>query len=102
MYQSAAADAIWLATECGLEIWQRGTVKQATVEPVQAAAAACLERDGYALVDRAGMTLLTTRAGAADWESFARSWDHLGPDRFMAGRWHLSSAPFRLSRAHAG
>ena len=48
------------------------------------ALAARLARDGYAFVGAAGMGRILEAAGAADWNGYARSWDDLAPDRFMA------------------
>ncbi len=50
----------------------------------QAAVAARLERQGYAFVDGVAMRAMLDEAGLVDWDGFARSWEDLGPDRFMA------------------
>ena len=46
--------------------------------------AARLARDGYDFVGAAGMRRILDAAGASDWDGYARSWDDLAPDRFMA------------------
>ena len=43
-----------------------------------------LVRDGYDFVAGDAMRRMVEAAGGADWEGYARSWDDLGPDRFMA------------------
>ena len=43
-----------------------------------------LSRDGYGFVPGDAMLRLVEAAGGMDWEGYARSWDDLGPDRFMA------------------
>ena len=43
-----------------------------------------LVRDGYAFVAGDAMGRLIAAAGATDWDGYARSWDDLRPDRFMA------------------
>jgi hypothetical protein len=43
-----------------------------------------LARDGYAFVQAAAMRPWLEQAGLRDWEGFARSWDDLGLDRYMA------------------
>lgn len=50
----------------------------------EGAVAARLEHQGFAFVDGAAMRAMLGEAGLADWEGFARSWEDLGPDRFMA------------------
>ncbi|WP_237478529.1 2OG-Fe dioxygenase family protein [Lichenibacterium dinghuense] len=52
-----------------------------------AEAAPIVERlagDGYDFVAGAAMGRLLAAAGSADWDGYARSWDDLRPDRFMA------------------
>lgn len=48
------------------------------------AAAAHLGQRGFAFVDGTAMRAMLGEAGLADWDGFARSWEDLGPDRFMA------------------
>ena len=43
-----------------------------------------LVRDGYDFVAGDAMGRLVAAAGGADWDGYARSWDDLRPDRFMA------------------
>ncbi len=43
-----------------------------------------LTRDGYDFVAGATMQRLIAAAGGSDWDGYARSWDDLGPDTFMA------------------
>ncbi len=43
-----------------------------------------LRRDGYGFVPGAAMRRRLVGAGLADWDGYARSWEDLGPDRFMA------------------
>lgn len=43
-----------------------------------------LRRDGYDFVPGAAMRRFLVGAGIADWDAYARSWDDLGPDLFMA------------------
>ncbi len=43
-----------------------------------------LARDGFDFVAGAEMRRLLEAAGGTDWETYAGSWDDLGPDRFMA------------------
>ena len=49
-----------------------------------AAVAARLGHQGFAFVDGTAMRALLGEAALADWDGFARSWEDLGPDRFMA------------------
>ena len=49
-----------------------------------AAVAARLGHQGFAFVDGAAMRAMLGEASLADWDGFARSWEDLGPDRFMA------------------
>ena len=49
-----------------------------------AAVAARLGNQGFAFVDGTAMRAWLGEAGLADWDGFARSWEDLGPDRFMA------------------
>ncbi len=46
--------------------------------------AAVLAHQGFAFVDTTTMTALLGEAALAGWDGFARSWEDLGPDRFMA------------------
>ena len=67
-------------------------VNQSILEPAHpirrhndpAAVAACLGHQGFAFVDGAAMRAMLGEAALADWDGFARSWEDLGPDRFMA------------------
>ncbi|RYC32407.1 hypothetical protein D3273_08425 [Lichenibacterium minor] len=43
-----------------------------------------LRGDGYDFVAGPAMARLVEAAGGADWDGYARSWDDLRPDRFMA------------------
>ncbi len=43
-----------------------------------------LTRDGFDFVEGAAMRHLLEAAGGTDWDGYRRSWDDLGPDRFMA------------------
>ncbi|MCQ8239982.1 2OG-Fe dioxygenase family protein [Rhizosaccharibacter radicis] len=45
---------------------------------------ATLSADGYAFVPAAGMLPLLEPYGFRDWDGFARSWNDLGMDRYMA------------------
>jgi hypothetical protein len=45
-----------------------------------------LRRDGYDFVPGAAMRSRLVGAGLTDWDGYARSWEDLGPDRFMADR----------------
>ena len=49
-----------------------------------AAVAARLGQQGFAFVASDAMRVMLGEAALADWDGFARSWDDLGPDRFMA------------------
>ena len=49
-----------------------------------AAVAVRLGHRGFAFVDGTVMRALLGEAGLADWDGFARSWEDLGADRFMA------------------
>ena len=56
-----------------------------TVVPSSSAAlAAPLGRDGFAFVRAPQMRAILEAAGLGDWEGFARSWDDLGLDTYMA------------------
>jgi hypothetical protein len=48
------------------------------------ALAAAIARDGFAHVHAASMRASLERLGLRDWEGFARSWDDLGLDTYMA------------------
>jgi len=59
-----------------------------------------IERDGFAFVQAPEMRALLEREGLRDWDSFARSWDDLGVDTYMAdgGRYRRRRfAAFRAS-----
>ena len=43
-----------------------------------------LVREGFAFVPGAAMRRIAEAAGGSRWDSYAASWDDLGPDRFMA------------------
>ncbi|MBO9376757.1 hypothetical protein GG804_08260 [Sphingomonas histidinilytica] len=43
-----------------------------------------LRRDGFAIIEAAEMRALLLEAAVADFAGFARSWERLGDDRFMA------------------
>ena len=43
-----------------------------------------LRETGFALADSGTMRPLLTACGLRDWDAFARSWDDLGPDVYMA------------------
>ena len=43
-----------------------------------------LKRNGFAFAEAEAMQRVLGEAGLADWESFAKSWDHLGIDSYMA------------------
>ena len=63
-------------------ISKSGDPRQSQSDP--AAVAARLGYQGFAFVDGAAMRAMLDEAGLADWDGFARSWEDLGPDRFMA------------------
>lgn len=46
--------------------------------------ATAILRNGYAFVGSRDMQALLHERGLRDWDSFARSWDHLGTDLYMA------------------
>ncbi len=52
--------------------------------PAAEAWSLALSRQGYAHVPAAEMRAVLEMHGLADWESFAASWDDLGPDTYMA------------------
>ena len=56
--------------------------EDASAQPADIALA--LGRDGFAHVKAARMGALLEAAGLADWDGFARSWDRLGADTYMA------------------
>jgi hypothetical protein len=59
-----------------------------------------LSKDGFAFVPSAAMEALLQARGLQHWESFARSWEALGPDRYMAdgGRYRRRRhAAFQIS-----
>ena len=49
-----------------------------------AAIATAVESEGYAFVRAPDMRAALERAGFADWDGFAKSWDDLGVDMYMA------------------
>jgi hypothetical protein len=53
------------------------------IDPL-ATIAAAVERDGFAFVRAPEMRAVLNRAGLADWDGFAASWDDLGVDMYMA------------------
>jgi hypothetical protein len=65
-----------------------------------------LKRSGFAFVDAPAMEIALQQAGLAEWDSFARSWNDLGLDTYMAdgGRYRrrrhaaFESAASRTSR----
>jgi len=61
-----------------------------------------LKAEGFAFVEAAAMAAILHRAGLADWEAFADSWNDLGLDTYMAdgGRYRRRRhAAFALSAA---
>ncbi len=66
--------------------------------------AAALRGRGYAFVQAPAMAEALTAAGLSDWDGFARTWDDLGLDTYMAdgGRYRKRRhAAFAVSRAGA-
>lgn len=64
--------------------------------------AAGIARDGFAFVEAPAMRAILEREGLRDWRAFARSWDDLGLDTYMAdgGRyWKRRHAAFAVSAA---
>jgi len=64
-----------------------------------AAIAAAVERDGFACVRAPEMRAVLERAGFADWDGFARSWDDLGVDMYMADGGRYRRRRFACFRA---
>ena len=58
-----------------------------------------VSRDGFALVRRPAMRAVLEAAGLADWEGFARSWDDLGVDTYMADGGRYRRRRFAVFRA---
>ena len=89
-YQSAAPGTIWVGEKAiGLEprtnAMAQNTVPSPLPSPAEAeAVVGRLVRDGYDFVAGDAMGRLVSAAGGTDWDGYARSWDDLGPDRFMA------------------
>jgi hypothetical protein len=75
----------------------RYKMKQAT-DPL-AAIAAAVERDGFAFVHAPEMRAVLEGAGFADWDGFARSWDDLGVDMYMADGGRYRRRRFACFRA---
>ena len=61
-----------------------------------------LVRDGYDFVGAGAMRRLVEAAGATDWEGYARSWDDLRPDGFMADGGTYRKRRFACFSATAG
>jgi len=79
---------------------ETGPGKQAMNKNLQPIAES-LKRDGFAFVEAAAMERALGAAGLADWESFAKSWNDLGIDAYMAdgGRYRRRRyAAFAASR----
>src|SRR4029078_8931452 len=57
--------------------------------------------DGYALVRAPDMQALLEAAGLRDWDGFARSWDDLGVDAYMADGGRYRRRRFAAFRAAA-
>jgi len=64
-----------------------------------AAIAAAVERDGFACVRAPEMRAVLERAGFVDWDGFARSWDDLGVDMYMADGGRYRRRRFACFRA---
>jgi hypothetical protein len=64
-----------------------------------AAIAAAVERDGFAFVHAPEMRAVLERAGFVDWDGFARSWDDLGVDMYMADGGRYRRRRFACFRA---
>lgn len=60
-----------------------------------------VSRTGFALVRAPAMRQVFEKAGLADWDSFARSWDDLGVDMFMADGGRYRRRRFAVFRATA-
>jgi hypothetical protein len=60
-----------------------------------------VSRTGFALVRAPEMREVFERAGLADWDSFAQSWDDLGVDMFMADGGRYRRRRFAVFRATA-
>lgn len=98
-YQSAAAGTICRNKTLGTEPGTNDVMDQHFTAPSLLAgapagalasadaAAVVVDRllgEGYAFADGETMRRLIECAGGTDWDGYARSWDDLGPDRFMA------------------
>ena len=74
----------------GVEIVSPGQNQAATIEgmigtdPISGGLVESVARDGFAFVRAPGMHTILDRAGLRDWDVFARSWDDLGLDTYMA------------------
>jgi len=64
-----------------------------------AAITAAVERDGFACVRAPEMRAVLEGAGFADWDGFARSWDDLGVDMYMADGGRYRRRRFACFRA---
>jgi hypothetical protein len=58
-------------------------------------------RDGFALVRAPGMRFVLEGAGLRDWDAFAKSWDDLGVDTYMADGGRYRRRRFAVFRATA-
>jgi len=61
-----------------------------------------LRREGYGFVPGSTMGRLLVGAGLTEWDGYARSWDDLGPDRFMADGGTYRKRRFACFSAQAG
>jgi hypothetical protein len=60
-----------------------------------------VSRDGFALVRAPAMRAVLDTAGLADWAAFAKSWDDLGVDTYMADGGRYRRRRFAVFRATA-
>jgi hypothetical protein len=58
-------------------------------------------RDGFALVRKPDMRVVLEGAGLRDWDAFAKSWDDLGVDTYMADGGRYRRRRFAVFRATA-
>src|SRR5207245_5838711 len=58
-----------------------------------------IERDGFAFAQAPEMGRLLEKAGLADWEGFAASWNDLGVDTYMADGGRYRRRRFGVFRA---
>ena len=70
-------------------------------DPLARPIAATVDREGFAFVRAPEMRAVLERAGFADWEGFAASWDDLGVDMYMADGGRYRRRRFACFRAGA-